>query len=705
MAIVPMKRLEIAASRSDKFALLQYLQSLGVTDITENEALREVISEHALCPEERALRYAFHEISDFVDLIHLLKQEDGREHLFLHAAPVSWTEDLLQEVLRWQERIVQALKTLRPLDLTKKGLFSHKRPRTLEEQAGTLAKQVELLEIVTRIEQNQAEMRPAEESLAGMRTHLNTLAPLKDIALPEHVATARLRGTSAFFRNEAEYLNLLEAAKVAEAALAGEIYYRGETQVIALLAWPFSQDEKVRRVMSESVMQSFPAASEAERAGNFRKAYEELDQRIRGTEQRIQDLAASLEGFVPVIPELEELFDIYKSIESLLRAEGRLSETEHIFFLTAYVPAVLEQDVREGLTARFRFSLAFSDPPEGDLDVPTELANAEAVGPIESILTTFSPPNYFADMDPSPIMVITYAFFFGSMLSDIGYGALLVVGCLLGLFHFKAEGNMRKMLWVFLSGGAVAVVFGILYGGFFGNMLPAITDGRISLPVFWFDPMNEPITLMIWSMVFGAVHLFVAIGIDIYNKIRLGEWYDAVFGVAPWYLIIGGIGLLVLGVPFATWIIIGGAAIILLMSSKERNPFKRLISGLLGLYNVTAWLSDLLSYTRILALTLATSVIAMVVNMMAAMIGSGGLKVIFLAAVLLVGHSLNIALSTLSAYVHATRLHYVEFFGRFYTGGGRLFNPLNKQGVYTRVEEPLDLTGQIRTRMRNRTKK
>ncbi len=695
MAIVPMKRVEIAAAQTDKFALLKHLQQVGVTDIVENPSLAEEIRERALTPEAQVITYRFDDITNLVDLIYLINKPDEAQHLFLGAGSLNWSRDLLQEINRWQQRIELAIKTLRPYDETPKPLFSHLRVRTAAERDETFVKQETLLDTVTQIERIQGDRRPAEERLAGMKTHLNTLEPLKEIKLPDRIAAGRLRTTSGFFRNEAEYENLLLAAEGAGAALAGEIYYKTDTNLIALLAWPFSQDEQIRRVMSESVMQSFPSASEAERAGNFREAYLELRGRIEQTEAEIRALDEELKKHASVIRDLEELSDIYLSTAAVLEAKNKVSESQTLFFLSAYVPAPIEAEFAKTIREKFRVYLQFTDPMQDDEQVPTYLANQPAVSPIESILTTFSPPNYYADVDPSPIMAFTYAFFFGSMLSDIGYGALLLIGCLLGIYKFKAEGNMRRMLWVFASGAAVAIVFGILYGGLFGNMLPAVTNNRVALPVIWFDPMNEPITLMIWSMVFGAVHLFIAIGIDIYNKIRLGDWYEAVFSVAPWYLIIGGIGLMVLGVPYAQWVSIGGAAIILLMSSNAKNPFKRIISGLLGLYSVTSWLSDLLSYTRILALTLATSVIAMVVNMMAAMIGTGGLKVIFLVLVLLVGHALNIALSTLSAYVHASRLHYVEFLGRFYSGGGRLFAPLNLTGRYTNVKEPQDLSAKL----------
>ncbi len=693
MAIAQMKRVELVASRSDKYALLNFLQDAGVADLQENPELQEQLEARGLLAKDPGNVFDIHDNQDYSDLMHILRRPESANHLMLAAVDEPTVREAIVETERWQQRVDAVLKTLRPFDDEKKPLFTVRRPQTFADYDAVFSEQERYLSLIEEIEALTNEQRQADESLAAQKSHLNALEPLKEISLPDPVTEGRIRSAAGYFRTEEEYHALLEQAKTANLPLAGKIVTARELQVIALFAWPYSEDERARRLLAESPLQSFPATTEEERKGNFAAAYSRQEKRIEETESLLENLQVKIRTFANEIPNLETLYDIQEGDLRGLRANLKLIDSSNLFMLTGYVPAKAADKLNKELNERFELYATFQDPAE-DEDVPSLLVNPEPTRPIEAILLTFSPPSYTNDLDPSFIMMFSYAFFFGSMLSDIGYGLLLAIGCLLGLYKFKAEGGMRQMLKVFLSGAIVSIGFGILYGGFFGNLLPAVTNDRIALPVLWFDPMNEPINLMIWCVVFGAVHLFIAMGLDIYNKVRQGNWYDAAFSVAPWYLIIGGIGLLVLGVPYAMWVIIAGATVILLMSSREKNPIKRLVGGLLGLYSVTGWLSDLLSYTRILALTLATSVIAMVVNVMAAMVGGGGgFRVIFLVLVLLAGHGLNIALSTLSAYVHASRLHYVEFLGRFYEGGGKLYEPLKYEGKYTRLTETRNLPG------------
>lgn len=195
--------------------------------------------------------------------------------------------------------------------------------------------------------------------------------------------------------------------------------------------------------------------------------------------------------------------------------------------------------------------------------------------------------------------------------------------------------------------------------------------------------------MMAAGILFGALHLFAGMGIQMYLYWRSGLLTHALFKVLPWYFILIGAGLYGgLQMEWAKYLLFVGIVVLLLFSAVgQRNPIKRLFSGLGALYGITGYISDLLSYSRILALALATSVIAMVVNILATMGGFSILGVVLFLVVMPFGHLLNLALSGLSAYVHTTRLQYVEFFGKFYTGGGLAFVPLSEQRTkYIRLQ-------------------
>jgi len=209
------------------------------------------------------------------------------------------------------------------------------------------------------------------------------------------------------------------------------------------------------------------------------------------------------------------------------------------------------------------------------------------------------------------------------------------------------------------------------------------------IPPVLFDPLKNPTTLMLLSAVFGIIHLFTGMSTKAYMLFRSGDWQAPVFDIFPWFLVIIGLILTLggIGKPFSGYLEIFGAAVIVLFSGRSsKNPIARIGSGLYTLYGITAYFGDILSYSRILALILATSVIAMVVNKIGFLGGPSFVGYIVFVLVAILGHTVNFALSALSAYIHTSRLQFVEFFGKFYEGGGRLFSPQRMTSKYVEIE-------------------
>ena len=228
----------------------------------------------------------------------------------------------------------------------------------------------------------------------------------------------------------------------------------------------------------------------------------------------------------------------------------------------------------------------------------------------------------------------------------------------------------------------------------------------MTLQAVWFEPLNDPMRLLLYSLLFGIIHLFTGLGIKGYMMIKDGRYLDCLYDVGFWFALL--IGLLLLLIPselfasiagqtfiFPAFVnvlakvltIIGLVGIILMSGRRKKNPALRIALGLYDIYGITSWLSDVLSYSRLLALGLATGVIAQVVNSMASMMGDGILGAIFFIVVFIIGHTLNLAINLLGAYVHTNRLQYVEFFGKFYEGGGRPFEPFKQNTKYIRIKE------------------
>ncbi len=280
------------------------------------------------------------------------------------------------------------------------------------------------------------------------------------------------------------------------------------------------------------------------------------------------------------------------------------------------------------------------------------------------------------EVDPNPVMSIFYVVFFGMMLSDAGYGIVLALATGIYLKVKQPKKTTEKLIKLIFLGGISAIFWGILFGGWFGDLLSFV-------PLFrprWFNPLEDPMTLLLWSFVFGGVHIVVGMAVKAYLLIREGKWLSALYDIGLWYVVFGG--LLLWFFAGTLWLfVLGLAGLVLTQGRAEKKPFKKLSKGLLSLYDITGFLSDILSYSRLLALGLATGVIGQVVNTMASLGGDGIFGKILFVLVLLVGHTFNIAINTLGAYVHASRLQYVEFYGKFYSGGGKPFVPFGLRGT------------------------
>mgnify|MGYP000994301143 CR=1 FL=1 len=325
--------------------------------------------------------------------------------------------------------------------------------------------------------------------------------------------------------------------------------------------------------------------------------------------------------------------------------------------------------------------------PLADEVVPTALKNNKFVKPFEYITNQFSVPSY-KELDPNPLMSFWYWIIFGIMMADIGYGAVMILlfGSLL-LFG-KLKGAMKDLVNIFFLTGFTALLAGLVFGSFFG--------ATILTPLM--DPINDPVPMLIASLVIGLFHIICALIMKIINMVRQGDILSAINDAVSWIFILVGIALYALTLfitldsllmSILTYTALGligmGVIIIVLLNGRhQKSIMGKLMSAFTGLYNSTAYLSDILSYSRILALALSSAVIAFTMNLLADMVWNSipVLGVLLGILVYLVGHIFNFVMGLLSAYVHAGRLQYLEYYGKFFEGGGYLFEPLSLQLKY-----------------------
>jgi V/A-type H+-transporting ATPase subunit I len=315
------------------------------------------------------------------------------------------------------------------------------------------------------------------------------------------------------------------------------------------------------------------------------------------------------------------------------------------------------------------YLLYLEDPSENE-EPPVLLSNPAFAQPAEFVTEQYSLPHPYG-VDPNVIMTPFYIAFFGMMVSDAVYGIILSVITGIVLLTVKPEGGLKKIMGLLFLGGISTFLWGAAFGGWLGGFIQPFK-------ALLFDPLNEPFMMLGLCLALGVLHLYVGIGIQAYKNIRSGNIMDAIFDQGFWYALLTG--LMMLALPATAVIgkylaIFGAVGMVLFAGRSKKNIIMRLLSGVLSLYNITGFLGDVLSYLRLFALGLATGVIGTVVNSMSAMMGGTVIGYILMTFFMILGHTFNMAINVLGAYVHSSRLQYVEFFGKFYDGDGKPFNP------------------------------
>lgn len=407
---------------------------------------------------------------------------------------------------------------------------------------------------------------------------------------------------------------------------------------------------------------------------------ETVTEKIQKIEEEIVELQKQIEENkakikLEPIKEYENLYDYYLGQKELKLIERNIVTTNNTFYLEGWMPEGCKINNNKEFIIKVR-------PEEENEEVPVLVENHRIVEPFQSITNMYSVPNKH-ELDPNPVMAIFYILFFGLMLSDVGYGLLLTLGCLFLIKKKKYSRGEGKLVKLLTYCGISSVAWGIFFGSFFGDLIPI--KGVL-------NPLKDVMPVMGLALLLGIIHIYTGMFMKAIQLIKEKKIFDAICDVGFWYLLLTGVFLLVIPIVAGDigifseigkyLAIIGLIGVVLTGGRKEKNIIKKCTKGVSSLYGITSYLSDVLSYSRLMALCLSTGVIAQVVNLLAGLVGP-------IPAILvgIIGHGFNLANSALGSYVHTSRLQYVEFFGKFYEGGGKEFTPFKYKNKYTKIKE------------------
>lgn len=669
MAIVQMQRINICALKKNRKAILERLQELGAMEIDIQ------LEDDSLCEKQ----------------------------------DVASSRALFE---RRAQTADQALAILDAYAPEKKGMLDSLAGKPLVEKKlfeKAAENQDQYMETASRIVTLDKQIAESKAAVLKIQNQVEALAPWLSLTVPVSYTgtrkTAVLIGTMPNPQDQQSVLNLLASAVPDVEAVDVEL---------------ISTDKDFTYLAVICIKQDAGKVEEALRTGGFSKPSspvqkvpeqykKDLEAEIAKAQEETKQLESELIECAVSRQDLELISDYYRGRADKYRILGEIPQTASTFAISGYVPAAKADAIVKELSEHYG-AAAETEGIKEEEEPPVLLHNNRFSESVEGVLASFGLPAK-GEIDPTFFTSIFYVFLFGLMLSDAAYGLIVSLACGIMLLKFpRMEENLRKSIQLFFWCGLSTLFWGILFGGYFGDALDVISETffghKVSIPALWFVPLNEPMRMLLYSMLFGVIHLFTGLALKGYMCIRDHKYVDFVCDVIFWYmLLLGLIGLLIPSGMFAgiagkqivfpaalnaaaKWsAILGAVGIVLFSGRSSRNPALRIALGAYDLYNITGWLSDVLSYSRLLALGLATGVIASVINQMGSMGGKSIIGVILFVIVFLIGHTFNMAINLLGAYVHTCRLQYVEFFGKFYEGGGKPFEPFKLKTKYVDLKE------------------
>lgn len=470
-----------------------------------------------------------------------------------------------------------------------------------------------------------------------------------------------------------------------------------ESEVYFYLIYHIGVEQEAEKLIRDYRLEAITLPPEDKRSVDLLEESQRAIEELTEKKSEISNKARELAGKIYFLKYLSDWLETEIEKEQV---KERFFFTKKVFLIHGWMKERDFPKLRKVLEGYSEVSCTLIEKDVEEIP-PVVYKNNRLVSPFELIVNLYSPPNP-KEIDPTPILAPFYALFFGICLTEAGYGFVIALLSFLGLVFLKPRGGLRKFLNLFLILGISTFIVGALIGTVFGinfDTLPEnlqwLKEARYKIMIF--DSSKDVLTFFGLSLTIGVIHLITGYIIKIYMLIRDGEWAEAVCEQLPWvFLLLAPVPKVLIkmlphyeGILNSLFYALIGlwAGIILLFSERSTlNPIKRIGKGLFTLYGVSGVLGDVLSYSRLLALGLATGVIAGVMNTLAKMVREiPFVGIVGFVGVLLVGHLFNMFISGLSAFVHSIRLQFMEFFTKFFTGEGELFKPFSEKRKYTFV--------------------
>ena len=640
-----MKGLRLLAMRSDREALLELLQGMGCVEIDEPDQdpqtwqglLSQLGNQTLSRPDGQALSQAQEDLQAAQRALAVLKRHGDKGRGLLAPRPRLTRQQLFDGEEQGKQAVQQVLEADRQL-------------AALEAQHSKLLTQ-------------RAALAPWLE----LNIPLDT-ASTQEMVVQFGTVTAGVE----LEQVQRAVEGASELAQLTQASVDRDVRY-------CLLVCHTSAQEEVLQALRDFGWSRMNLSGWAGTAKeNDQRIAQELEQNEQETAQAEQQLAQQPSLAEPIRQAAD------RASVRINREEGRsrLLDTEKTFLLEGWVPAEKWPELESQLK-NYPCAWELRDPTEEEYPkVPVKLKNNWFTRPLSMVTEMYSLPAYNG-LDPNPLMAPFFILFYGIMMADMGYGLLMMIASVVVLKKSRPRAGMHNFFALLGLCGVSTFIMGAVTGGFFGDFIPQLLkliNPESTFVWFWptlFTPLEDTMMILVGAMALGFVQILVGMAISFVKKLRRGQVMDAIWEEVTWWVVFAGLALAILGVTNLV-IILGGVMVVAGPILTEKGFGK--ITGIFGsLYNhVTGYFGDILSYSRLMALMLAGSVIAQVFNTLGAIPGN----VVIFIIISMLGNALNFALNLLGCYVHDLRLQCLEYFNKFYEDGGKPFRPMKLDTNY-----------------------
>ncbi|TET77595.1 MAG: V-type ATP synthase subunit I [Candidatus Cloacimonadota bacterium] len=663
MAIARMTKVSIALHSSHKEELLKHLQdesALHITKIKEESAENE------------------YETSDGERIRHLESQlnhlDDTRKFLQNFIKKGGFLEGLIpQRVPVSEEKFIDTVKNFEFEKITERIKILNIQLSKLRAEKDHLSSNKEII-----------------EPWLGLSTPVELLKTTATSLVLAGTVNKR------YFKDET-------VKKTEEAGIEIEKIDESKNEVYLIVIFHKSNEEKARSFLDEI---NFSVEDFRGFEGKPSDILREIQTRIQMVEDETENLIEQGKEFVGFYQELLIIYEHTLNEITRLHAIQDATRTKTTYIIEGWVETKRKETLKN-LVNSYEAAMMLDIEPEEDEKPPVKLVNKTIFQPFEIVTNLYGTPNY-KELDPSPLLAVFFAVFFGMCITDAGYGIVLA---LLALFLMKKIPTGRKFLWLIFIGAIFAIIEGALLGGWFGDLFRGSFLDKITKEIMLFDPMKSYFVFYRLALFLGCIQIYWGLFIKLYEYIKDKRFTDAFFEGIVWIAIITSLLLMLFSTDFCiqlnltpkkllpeTYLLPSGiifcvsALLVFIFGARnEKNPFFRLFLGGLRFFilgGIFSYLGDFLSYIRLMALGLVTAGIAGAINDIARMtLGIPIVGIVIFVIILVCGHLFNLGINTLGGFVHTLRLQYVEFFQKFFTGGGKTFNPLRRNEKYIILKE------------------